>query len=257
MSRELASIRLLREALEGVMPPAKAAGVMFEGLGAWGERVPVTAGELKSALHGPIRDALDRRLLPGEVDAVVEAVERVLATAEAPTDVHGVIVDPDAPTAEHPGPGPAGEHEGTTAQRPALHGWPNEQTTLRLPAHSGGPVPVVVLAGSDSFGMLLTLALGPERVRPTRLASLDRLRPELKTAALVLLDATDVPDAGPVEVARALRQLPADCVASVWGVDLPFGARVAKALHDDGQQCVSLSTEEGIDPLVDLVRSRL
>lgn len=236
------------------MSPAGAAGVLFEGLGAWGDRVPVTAEELRSALAGPIRAALQKRLPPGRVAEVMEAVEGVLATAEAPTDVHGTLPDPDAPTTPHPR---LGEREDTTARMPSLAAWPDEQTTLRLPAHSGGPVPVAVLAASDSFAMRLTLALGPERVASAHVPALGELGPHLKSAAMVLLDATDVPDAASVDVARALQSLPQDCVAAVWGADLPFGERVASVLHDAGQRCVSVSTEEGIDPLVDLVRSRL
>lgn len=254
MSRELASIRLLREALEAVMPPARAAGVLFEGLGAWGERVPVTGEELRSALDGPIRAALAKRLPPEQVDGVVTSVRDALTTAEAPTDVHPVLPDPDATTGKHRR---LAEREDETTRVPTADAWPDEQTTIEIQAHPGGPVPVVVLAGSESFAIRMSLALGPERVVATAIASLDALAPHLRDAAVVVVDATDVPDAAPLEVSRALSRLPQDCVPAVWGGDLPFGERVAQALGDAGQRCVAVSTEEGIDPLVDLVRSRL
>lgn len=245
MHGEPASVRILREALESVLSQAAAAAVVFEGLSAWGERVPSDATELREALEGPIREALTRRLPAHEAAELVRALVLALATAEATTDVKNAVdvdlSELDERTDERP-----------TTPRPRF---PNERSTRGLPTRTG-PVPVLVLAGTRSFAARLRLAVGAGRVAPTQVRDLEGLRGALAAAAaLVIVDATDIPPVDPDTVVRALAEVGSGCVPVVYGSDLPFGRRVAQALASRRVRAVTIAQRDGIEPIIDLVRS--
>ncbi len=245
MADEPASVRLLREALEEVLSPARAAAVVFDGLEAWGHRAPVRAEELSAALRGPVRDALLRRLEPARVDEVIQKLAATLATAEAPTDVH--------PALGEPGPDIDVEIDvdEDLATNPLRTAFPEEHVTLPV-RRRAAPVPVLVLAGTGAFAARLRLALGAERVAPRTQLDLTGGADLLGAAAVVVVDATDIPPLDPEALGRALSGLPRECIPAVWGADLPFGRLVTEAA---GTRTVTIARRDGIEPLVDLVRS--
>lgn len=255
MSLEPASIRMLREVLEQVLPPAKAAAVLFEGLSSWGDRVPVGPDEVAAVVHGPMRSALARWLPEAAVEDAMRRITEALTTAEAPTDVHGALAPRgdgvDEPHGIDVDLGDLEDEDVPTTEFPSR--WRAERSTRDLPGSGGHPVAVLVLAGSESFASRLRLVLGVDRVAPRTARDLWDMAGVMPSASIVVVDATDVPAAEADAVGRALAEAPSGCVAALWGAELPFGRRVAEHA---GPALVAIARRDGIEPLFDLVRSR-
>lgn len=118
------------------------------------------------------------------------------------------------------------------------------------------PVPVMVLGASDRFTERLDAVLGPKRVETLPCHDLDQLQRAVRRQeiALAVIDASDFAPIEPKELAKALSELRATTARVVWCATLPYGRALLKALAD--QAVVSLESEEGIEPLLDLIRSR-
>ena len=246
---------MLRDALEAVLSPRVAAAVLFEGLAAWGERVPVDAEEYRSAIEGPLRRALDSRLSAEQVDRVVTRLLALFTAAEATTDVHGAVRAATQPSIEIELDFEDADADAPTRPRVGAP-FADEPSTLALPGRKAGPVPVLVLAASRGFASRLRLAVGADRVAPTPVREVHGLAGVASAASVIVVDATDVPPVDPETLVGSLGVLPAGCVPAVYGSDLPFGRRVSDAFVASGVQPVDVAQSEGIEPLFDLVRSR-
>jgi hypothetical protein len=73
---------------------------------------------------------------------------------------------------------------------------------------------------------------------------------------VVLVDATDFPPVEPDELATALATGPSTLVRVLWGADLPYGRGVVAAATARGVALIALERAHGVEPLLDLVRSR-
>lgn len=221
MATEPAQVRIMREALEGVLSSKVAQAVLFEALGDSGQ-LPSSSEELLRLVRGPVHEAVRRRSGPGEAGAVVDRLEDLLGRRASQ-------------------PPPSADAEATIAVR----------TESEV-------VSVLIISAGPWFGGRLSAALGPERVSPVFasdpvgvLAALAEHAPNI-----VIVDATDFPAMGPGQVAGALRELPATSTAAVWGGDLPYGKKVAFALQEGGLEAMVCPRNAGIDPLLDLIRAR-
>jgi hypothetical protein len=258
MAGEPPAIRLLREALEEAMGAAKAAAVLFEALASWGDRAPATLDEIRLVVRGPLRTALGRRIGEAHAGPVLVHLEHVILRAEAPTDVHVALPE---------GGGAAGDAarvryertlEPDTGESTAPHAvlWPDEPSTARLDAVSGRPVPIVVLAGTRTFASLLGLCLGSGRANVVFASSLDAVHQPIAESTVVVVDATDPPAIEAGRLAGFLARLPRGGVSSVFGTDTRFGAQLERQLGFERVVGVNVRSEEGIEAIVDLVRSR-
>ncbi|MFW6067685.1 MAG: hypothetical protein ACOC97_05045 [Myxococcota bacterium] len=221
MDGEAAQVRIVREALEGVLSPKLAQAVLFEALDSSGS-LPTSSSELLALVRGPVHDAVRKRSGGDEAAAVVGRLEDILGRRPS-----------------QPPPGP--ESEATVAVQ-------TESET----------VSVLVISAGPWFGGRLSAALGPERVAPVYASDEVGVQAALAEHAptIVVVDATDFPPLDPQSVARALQHLSATATAAVWGDELPYGRRTAFALQEAGIDAVTFPRSGGIDPLLDLVRAR-
>ncbi len=230
---EMAPTRVLRRTLEEALDTRLASSVLFEALGASGKGVPQTQDEVLRVVHGPLREALSRRMGDPDALAIVDRIHDALAraydavtTQERPLDELAAETSPDEATASFP-----------TQDR---------------------AVPVLVIASGRGFEHRLGIALGEGRVAPVTVRSHEGLRRALdsETPALFLVDASDFPAIDPSRVLAAADSLPSTTTCVLWGAELPYGKSFARAIEAHPRRWITLVLREGIDPLLDLVRSR-
>lgn len=221
MTTEPAQVRIMREALEGVLSPKLAQAVLFEALGDSGQ-LPSSSEELLTLVRGPVQDAVQRRSGGDAATAVVTRLEGILGRRPS----------------ERP-PAPDGE------------------ATVAVPTDEH-PVAVLVVSAGPWFGGRLAAALGPDRVGPVFASDEVGVQAALAEhgPAIVIVDATDFPAMDPESAAATLRGLPSTATAAVWGGELPYGRRVAFALQESGVDAMTFPRKNGIDPLLDLIRAR-
>ncbi len=119
-------------------------------------------------------------------------------------------------------------------------------------------LPVLVLAGSRSFASRLAAALGPNVMSSLFASDTAAMKKRIAQVppAFVLIDASDVPAIDVNHLAEQLAALETEVVKAVWGVDLPYGASVLVAAQRRGITLTPFDRREGIEPLMDMIRSR-
>ena len=213
---------LIREALEGLLEPRIASHVIFDAL----ERgkidsLPSDASLLIGFVEGPLRAATAERA--GEATAA-DVVERL-------TSVLNKAVTLDEP--------------------------PDISRTVEVPI-GAGPVRVMVMGRGSSLAVRLRAALGGDRVAigastatPAAEHMVGTLRPEI-----IILDAVDPIQDSLDEVAEFLARLPAATTRLVWGREQPWASRLADALDQAIVPYTPVDRRDGVEPLLDLIRSR-
>ena len=223
MAREAPEIRLIRETLEGVLHPSAAATIFFEALQAAGGALPKGPQEAIDMVNGPLRGALVEKL--GEDGgAIADQLAMMLSSVPRPV-----------------------------RKRPSRH---DEQTkSFEL---SEQTLPVYVLTASKDLVARLHASVGPKVMSPLLITDALTLRTRMVQLApsFVLIDASDFPSIEPEELARELSTLDASVVKAVWGADLPYGQGVMDAAHQLGFSLTPFDRSEGVEPMLDVIRSR-
>ena len=228
MNVERAELRLVREKLESILAPDLAHAVLFEALSALGGRPPTSETSVIALIDGPLRRALARRLDPDDIEhliaEMVDEVQRVFAAAPSPQN--GRFRELEVTLAIHRGKGAVG---------------------------------VLVFSGSDDLAARLQIALGPDRVAARTCTSRAEVDALLKgnVSAILLVDSVDFPPIEPVELAERIAAAPPGTVRAIWGTDLGYGGVVLGELLARHSSVTPLDRREGIEPLLDLVRSRV
>ena len=230
-------LRIVRESLEGVVAPSLQSTVMFEALESHGRELPRTTEELMKSVRGSLQDALLKRVGHREAGAVVARIEQLLRTAPTLTPPGGVYFDTRTP--------PSG-----------IRNRDRDITTEIATARE--PVAVLVISAGGSMVARLHAALGRSRVSGVHANDADRVRSVTSSYAppIVLVDATDFPAIDPTEVADVLSKLPPTTACGVWGADLPYGRSVVFAMAEAGAPAVAFARGEGVEPMLDLIKSR-
>lgn len=234
MNVERPELRLVREKLESVLAPELAASILFEALTESGGRPPSTGEATLALVEGPLARVLGRRVRTTERDVIVSDLVELLRA------IVGPALTPAQPihVAKY-----RREHEPTL-----------EVTRDR------GAVSVLVLAGKEDLATRLEATLGPGRVSARTLTTRAELSALLgrdsRFPAIVLVDAVEFPAIEPVELADLLERTPAGTVHAIWGGDLPYGSMILGELVERRVPATPLDRREGIEPLLDLVRSR-
>jgi hypothetical protein len=232
MAVEPIGLRVVRESLEGVLAPTLHSAVIFEALEEFGQSLPSTTDDTMKFVRGPLHRVLAKRVGGHEADLVVSRIEQVLRTA------------PTIP--------PPPEEDKSEVQRRR-----DRDATTEIQIVREQPVFVMVVAAGTSMVMRLGAALGPAVVAPLATAELSQVRDRVYAEPPVtLVDATDFSSIDPQELASALMRLPSRAIIAVWGFDLPYGRTVALALEQHNREVVALARKEGVDPLLDLIKSR-
>ena len=222
MRKEAPEIRLVRETLEGVLHPSTASAVFFDALTAHGGALPTDTEATLALVRGPLRGALAERLGESEAQSVIGGLEQMFVA----------IRDARSRSSRH------------------------DEITQSV-ALSDAATVVFVLASASTLAerleavvgpkVLTTVVIGDEAIWAERLAQLP--------PGFVLVDASDFPAIEPSALAGHLRALPPHLVRALWGVDLPYGqSLLAEALPE--AQLTPFDRREGIEPLLDVIRSR-
>lgn len=223
MAREAPEIRLIRETLEGVLHPSAAATMFFAALQEFGGVLPADAREAIDLVNGPLRHSLVERL-GDDGDTVADELATRLSTIQR-----------------------------EVRKRPSRH---DEQT--KAVSLSDETLPVYILSASKSLVALLHASLGPQVMSPLWVPDAQTLRDRLGQIApgFVLIDGSDFPAIEPDELARALQSLKPEIVRAMWGADLPYGQGVLDAAHRLGYSLTPFDRREGVEPMLDVIRSR-
>lgn len=231
---ESAEIRLVREVLEGFLAPRIASLVMFETLA---DPLPESPDELLVVIRGRLNQSLARRVGLEDANAVIRRLESLLKRGDASGMAPLGSMARDAP--------------------PPAAARMDPDVTQAIPL-STRPVTVLVVSGGPQLERRLAASLGPQRVAPSSVQDEATLRrySESRGIALVLVDATDFPSLDPRIVASCLGLLPHSTSRAVWGAELPYGRSIVRACEAADTSVIALSRSEGIEPLLDLVRSR-
>src|SRR5688500_3241060 len=136
-------VKVVREALEGVMAPSRAQALLFESLVEWGPEQPLQANDLVRF----VRDMLTKRLVEqiGADDAKMLGAQIIQVVAAAPTPAKG-FQRKDLPK--------------------MVTGRKSDERTTSSIKRSALPLIAVVAGTEQLFADRLVLALGPERVAP-------------------------------------------------------------------------------------------
>lgn len=225
MPREAPEIRLIRETVEGVLHPATASVVLFEAMQE-ANGVPSSPDAVLALVRGPLARRLVERLGEETARTLLEQLELMLRAI-----------------------GPSAKPR----KRPSRHDEPTRNLEL-----SSETLPVFVLASTRAFADKLSAALGPHVMSAVLAADEATLAARLEAVppAFVLLDASDFPAIEPEALASRLARVAEDVVKGVWGADLPYGMAALAAAQQRGLVLTPFDRREGIEPLMDMIRSR-
>lgn len=251
---DFVEVRLLREALEGVVARPLVTPILFEALEPYGNLLPTGAEGLLDMVRGPLADVVARRIGRGEADQVVHRAEQLIARATGGLEsTHRHLPTQSPPAA----PSSATRADLSTAAPPAPPARERDATAL-VPT-TRDAVAVLIVAGGNGLGLRLTAALGSRRVSPFVLGTLAAIRDYLSghgAPNILIVDATDFPPIAPEDLSLALRRGPSTMVRAVWGADLPYGRSLLASIEGGERSVLSLERAHGVDPLLDLIRSR-
>lgn len=208
-----------------------ASTVLFEALEAAGSEVPRSLSEVLDVLRGPLYEALARRLDPTRAAILVEQIEEELTPRPDEPSTVQVPVDLLIPSTER-----------------------DDATTPVVRLH--GPVPVSILARGDGFARRLVIALGEDRVDVHAHADPERWH-SASPPQIVILDASDFPvEVTPAAIARWAGTLPPSTALVLWAPDLPYAKNFRREIESAPHEWVTIDPNEGIAPVLDLIRSR-
>src|SRR5690606_4312995 len=100
--------------------------------------------------------------------------------------------------------------------------------------------------------------LGDDRVRTVSVVDEITFRKAVFAYAplIVLVDGTSPPSVDPRALTAMLRGLPVSAMPVLWGAESGWARAVVPGLEGAGIRLVTLTREEGIEPLLDLVLAR-
>lgn len=228
-------VHVVREVLEGALPPEVATAAMFAALHNWKEGVPRSPEDVLEMCRGPLSDILVKRVGEDVKDEVIRRLEQVLLQGNrAGTDIP-LDVDID------------------------LEGMEGEPSiTMIMPIVWREPVSILVVSAKDTFAARLEASLGASRVHASTVGDANGLRRAMfsESPLLVLVDATHPSVADPAELGVAIGDLPDNVLCVIWDRSSDYGHSVEVVLEATSVQPVGLRKDEGISPLLDLVLSR-
>ena len=217
-------VHVVREVLEGALPPELATVMIFRALREVDE-LPRDTPSVLALCRGPLAEALTAKV---GVDVTEEVLVRGDRTGtEVPLEID-VDLDDDV------------------------------NVTAMMPIVFAAPVSVLVVSSKFRFAERLVASLGDERVYVTSAMDERELRKSVFTVQplLVVVDGTAAPAMDDELLAKCMKELPDNALRVVWGDDTTYGRSVLEMLRSTGTHCVGIDEVDGIAPLLDLVLAR-
>lgn len=224
-------LQVIREALEGVVEPKIATEALFAALADYEPDELSDPDALNTMVTMHLRAALEKRVGAASANAAIEHVSGLLATILAR---------------------PAATSDG-------------ERATLEWELHSTleimrgtGPVQLVVCAGGPRLAKHLLSAVGPSRVTTAtvRNAYETKIVVEGMEPEIFVFDGANLPADEPDALAAAVKSASANMWIVMWSADMPEERALMAAFERKNVPATSFDREEGIGPLIDLIRSR-
>ena len=211
-------MRIVRECLEGVMEPRTATAAILDAMGELGQWGDLAEpSRFDRFVAGPLRLAVSARLGSLAAGDVTDRIGAMLRIVRA-----------------------------------------REAPATREVPFADGPVRVLLLGGTAQLGVTLRNAIGGARIALAHAADLaaartmiERLEPEL-----IVIDAADPPQTNVADLLLLLTELPRETGIVVFGSEHPWGSRVLRTRIPSDPNLVPFDRRSGLEPLVDLVRSR-
>lgn len=225
-------VHVVREVLEGALPPEVATAAMFAALARWEGGVPSTREDVLDLCHGPLSEILLRRVGDVVTGELMGRLDRVL--------IHGDRTGTDIPL----------DIDVELDGEPSI--------TITMPIVWREPVSVLIVSGRSTFAARLEASLGAARIHTTLGATAHDIRRATFAEAplIALVDCVAAPAMQPEELAVALKGLPDQVLVVVWGEEEAYAAQLATHLDVAGVEGIRLARGEGIGPLLDLILSR-
>ncbi len=224
-------VHVVREVLEGALPPDIATALMFRALKDLNE-LPSDRDSVLALCRGPLAAALKLKVGDHIAEEVLNRIEQVLVRGdrrgtEVPLEIE-VDMEEDV------------------------------DATAMMPIVWSAPVSVLVVSSKFRFAERLVASLGDDRVYVTAAMEERELRKSVFTAQplLVVVDCTAAPAINDEVVALCMRDLPDSALGVVWGDTTEYGKSLLGMLQRTGAKCVGIDEDEGIGPLLDLVLAR-
>lgn len=223
-------LQVIREALEGIVQPQLASEALFEALAHYEPDELADRDAMNTLVTMHLRAALERRVGKDSADAAIDHVSGLLSTILA-------------------APAPRQEDRSTLE-------W-ETHSTLEI-MRGTGPVQLVVCAASPRLANHLSAAVGASRVitATVRDAYETRIVVEGMEPEIFLFDGANLPPDSPNVLAAAVKNASANMWIVVWSADMPEERALLAALNQLGVSVTSFDREEGVGPLIDLIRSR-
>jgi hypothetical protein len=221
---EPAVLVLLREALEHELP-GEAAALFFEALRRRGPEVPSSFAGLVDFVGGPLRAVLSAQCGAARAAEIVRRLEDTLKDSELPTQAMARLRAPSF----------------------------GDETTANLAAISG-PLDLVVLSMRGAMASQFGAVFDRTKVSVSRVRNADELARVGRRVDVAVVDLTDLPALAAEAIARSL--VPASVVL-VWGSEAKGAEAVVTALEREGARCVSFASNDPVEPMLDVVRSRI
>lgn len=217
------ALTLIREALEGIVEPRRAATIIFEALEAGRrERLPDDAEGVLAFVRGPLSSIAERRAGHEAARELVERLDAVLASALRPSQLRGPVT-----------------------------------VEVQL---QGGPLLALMVSRATGLAVRLRTALGGERFGAAVADDVAKIGPmaEFARPGVVIIDAPEPLRTDAASLAAPLAAIAGRPPIVAWGSarEFPWLTSLATELGTRGSQLVTIDRADGIEPLLDLLRSR-
>lgn len=225
---------LLREALEGVVAPEVATALIYDALELSGQRPPKSLEETRTFAEHALAEAIRRKVRADQASEILNTIDELFARA---IDGDGVAVDVEI------------DHEAWDESDP---------TATTQMAVVQKPVPVIVLGAGETFAEKLVVCLGEDRVHTIAVGDETTFRKAVfaYSPLIVLIDGTSPAAVEPRTLTAMLRGVPVSAMPVLWGAESGWSRAVLPGLESAGVPLVTLTRDEGIEPLLDLVLAR-
>ncbi len=224
-------LQVIREALEGIVQPQLASAALFEALTHYEGDELADKDAMNTLVTMHLRNALEKRVGIDSADAAIEHISGLLQM---------ILSSPAA----------SREQDRATLE------W-ETHSTLEI-MRGTGPVQLVVCAASPRLANHLSSAVGSSRVitATVRDAYETKIVVEGMEPEIFLFDGANLPVDNPDALAVAVMNASANMWIVVWSADMPEERALLSALNARNVSVTSFDREEGVGPLIDLIRSR-